>query len=117
MYEKYVSNYYYYRRVESYNLGYNVLSNSILMNSNILTSSLSGQVICTNMPIRNRQNKKESIKINSYFSRDHWSDSIELECLWLLFQDFLSLTTNNMPENYNYPFLQINYQVFPPFKV
>ena len=58
VYEKYISNYYDDRHVESYNLEFIFLSNSALMNWNILPLSLSGQDIWTQMLIRNRQNKK-----------------------------------------------------------
>ena len=41
------------------------MSNSILMNWNILPSSLSGQVIWTGKIIRNRQDKKQTVRKNN----------------------------------------------------
>ena len=91
MYEKYVSNFYDDCRVESFNLEFKMFSNRILMKLNILPSSLSGQVIWTNLNTINSLKKdthKPSKKENSYFIREHWIDSINQDYMWLLFHGF-----------------------------
>ena len=65
----------------------NYMSISIFMNCNILSSSLSGQVIWTKMLIRNWQ-KNIRKKSSRYFIRYHWLESIKQEFLWFLFKDF-----------------------------
>ena len=62
MYDTYGSKLYDERHVEWLNIEYIYLSNSILMNWNILNSSLSGQVIWTKLHIRNSQRKKDTHK-------------------------------------------------------
>ena len=78
------------------------LSKSILKNCDIFSLSLSGQVICTHILIKksNKIDKKisETIKINRYFSSDHWPESIKKEFLGFLFQGVFSFTAKNIPE-------------------
>ena len=59
---------------------------------------------------------KTSQKINHYFSRDHYLESIIQEFLWFLFRDAFSFTAKNMPDKSNYPTLQSNFKVFYLFK-
>ena len=65
LYENYVSNFYDDRRVEFYNLEFENISNNFLVNLNILVLYPSGQVIWTNMLIKNRQKEKTSAKNKS----------------------------------------------------
>ena len=99
MYDTYVSNFYDNRRDEFYNLEFRKLSNSVLINCNILPSSRSLQVMCINMFIRNIHKKKKmhQKKIDWWFNRDHWPESIKQEFLWFLFKDVLSFMAKNIP--------------------
>ena len=53
-----------------------------------------------------RQNKPTRKKINCYFSRDHWVESIKQDFMWFLFQDVLSFTAKNIPEYSDHKLLQ-----------
>ena len=122
MYDTYVSNFYDGRHVKSDNQEFIFLSNSVLMNYNILTSYLSGHVIWKDLLKSNSQRKYthkplKNKQINRYFIRDTWPESIKKEFLWFLFQDNLSFTAKNMPEHSDYPLRQSIIKVFYLFKV
>ena len=98
MCEKYVYNYYDYRYVESYNPEFVFLSNIFLMDWEILTSSLSGQVILTKMLISISKKKKTSEIKKSIITLAGTTGQRELNkrLIGLIFQDVLSFTAKNM---------------------
>ena len=111
MYDTYVSNFYDDPHVELFKPEFEKLPISILINWNILPQYLSGKVIWTKPNIKKIQKQCThkplgGKEINRYFNREHWMESINQECMWVLFQDVLSFTANIMPEHYCNQFLR-----------
>ena len=88
VYENYVSNFYDDCHVEFYNLYFKNLSNSALMNWDILPSSLSGELLWTNLLIKKSQKKinhqKKSIIILTYITSQRvLNHSFCGSCFWV----------------------------------